>query len=73
MPEWTSAKQVLYTLNTSDGKRVAMYMPNVCPAEDKPAQFVDSNLNRIRFTGYAYTNDVTTNDLTLSAFRMLSA
>lgn len=73
VPEWTSAKHVLYTLNTVDGKRVAIYLPNVCPAEDKPAQFVDNNLNRVRFTGYAYTNDVTTNDLTLSAFRMLSA
>jgi hypothetical protein len=73
VPSWTNPKTLVYTLNTVDGKRVAIAMPNVCPAEDVPAQFVDSNLNRIRFTGYAYTNDVTTNDLTLSAFRMLSA
>jgi hypothetical protein len=73
VPNWENPKHVLYTLNTTDGKRVAIYLPNVCPAEDRPAQFVDSNLNRIRFTGYAYTNDVTTNDLTLSAIRILSA
>jgi hypothetical protein len=73
VPNWTNPKTLVYTLNTTDGKRVAMGLPNVCPAEDVPAQFVDGNLNRIRFTGYAYTNDVTTNDLTLSAFRMLSA
>lgn len=73
VPEWTAAKHILWTGNTVDGKRVAMYFPNVCPADDKPAQFVDQNLNRVRFTGYAYTNDVTTNDLTLSNFRMLLA
>lgn len=73
VPNWTSAKQVTCTLNTSDGKRVAIDMPNVCPAEDVPAQFVDGNLNRIRFTGYAYTNDVTTSALTLSAVRVLFA
>jgi hypothetical protein len=73
VPEWTSAKHVLYTAGTIDGKRFACYMPNVCPADNKPVQFVDQNLNRIRFTGYAYTNDVTTNELTLSNIRWLYA
>jgi hypothetical protein len=73
LPEWTSAKHVLWSNCPADGKRIAAYFPNVCPAENKPVQFVDQNLNRLRFTGYAYTNDVTTNDLTLSCMRWLFA
>jgi hypothetical protein len=73
VPSWTTARHILLTLSTVDGKRVAFYWPNVCPAETLPVQIIDQNLNRIRFTGMAYTNDVTTNALTLSAWRALFA
>lgn len=73
VPEWTAAKHVLLSHSLSNGSRLAFYWPNVCPSDNKPVQFVDQNLNRLRFTGMAYTNTVTTSALTLSAFRMLSA
>jgi hypothetical protein len=73
LPNWTTAKHVLYTLNTTDGKMVAFYLPNVCPADPTPVQFADQNLNRLRFTGKPYTSSTTTSDLTLSRFRMLLA
>jgi hypothetical protein len=73
VPEWTTAKHVLYTLNSTNGKSVGFYFPNVCPADPKPVQFADQNLNRLRFTGKPYTSSTTTSDLTLSRFRMLLA
>jgi hypothetical protein len=73
LPNWVTAKHVLYTLNATNGKCVAFYFPNVCPADPKPVQFADQNLNRLRFTGKPYTSSTTTSDLTLSRFRMLLA
>lgn len=73
LPGWETAKHVLLTLSIADGSRVALYFPNVCPADPTPVQFADQNLNRIRFTGMCHTGSTTTNDLTLSAWRMLFA
>lgn len=68
----TNRKHVLWTGSTSDGSRVAMYFPNVC-ISNVATQRVDQNLNRLTIEGMAHTSSVTTNDLTLSAFRMLFA
>lgn len=65
----TNKKHVMYTSSTGAGSRIAIYMPNVCP-DTVAIQKVDSNLNRVTFTGMAYTGTTTTNDLTLSAFRL---
>ena len=73
LPNWETQKHVGLTLAPADGARVAMYWPNVCPADPTPVQFADQNLNRIRFTGMCHTGSTTTNDLTMSAWRMLFA
>jgi hypothetical protein len=73
LPNWETAKHVLCTLSVGDGSRVAFYWPNVCPADPTPVQFSDQNLNRIRFTGMCHTGTTTTNDVTLSPWRMLMA
>lgn len=55
--------------NTSNGKRVSLYMPNVCMT-DKPVQFMEGGINRERITVRAYTGTVTTSALTQSALRI---
>ena len=68
----TSSKHILLTCSTADGSRIAMYFPKVCP-DVVAIQKMDQNLNRVTFSGMAYSSAVTTSDLTLSAWRMLSA
>lgn len=65
----TNKKHLLWTSATAAGSRIAIYLPNVC-ISNVALQKVDQNLNRLSCEGMAYTGPTTTNDLTLSAFRM---
>ena len=65
----TTNYHALYTLNTTAGARVAMYFPKLC-VTNVPVQFDDGGINRMKVECAAYTGGTTTNDLTLSAFRM---
>jgi hypothetical protein len=65
----TTSKHMLYTSATAAGARFGIYMPKVC-IDSVAVQKVDQNLNRLTCSGMAYTGTTTTNDLTLSAFRM---
>jgi hypothetical protein len=65
----TNKKHLMYTSSTAAGSRIAIYMPNVC-ITNVAVQKVDGNLNRLTTEGVAYTGPTTTNDLTLSAFRL---
>jgi hypothetical protein len=68
----TNKKHLMYTSSTAAGSRIAIYLPQVC-ITNVAIQKVDQNLNRLTTTGMAYTGPTTTNDLTLSAFRMAFA
>jgi hypothetical protein len=65
----TANKHLLYTSSTAAGSRIAIYLPKVC-ISNVALQKIDQNLNRLTCEGMAYTSGTTTNDLTLSAFRM---
>ena len=65
-------KHILWTSATVAGARIAIYLPRVC-VTNVATQKVDQNLNRLSCDGMAYTSTTTTNDLTLSAFRMAFA
>ena len=67
----TTFHHALYTLNVADGKSVLFYWPKLEVCGARPVQKIDANVNRYEVTAYAYTGQVTTNDLTLSAYRML--
>lgn len=68
----TNKKHALLTLSTGDGSRVAMYWPNLC-VSTVPNQIDNNGLNGIRIDYEAYSGSTTTNDLTMSAWRMLFA
>lgn len=68
----TTRKHMLYTSSTAAGSRLAMYFPNLA-ISNVAIQKVDQNLNRLTCEAMAYTGPTTTNDLTLSAFRMAFA
>jgi hypothetical protein len=65
----TTKKHALYTSATAAGARIAIYLPNIC-ITNVATQKIDGNLNRLSCEGMAYTGTTTTNDLTLSAFRL---
>lgn len=65
-------KHLLWTSATTAGARIAMYMPRVAVSV-VATQKIDQNLNRLTCEGMAYTGGTTTNDLTLSAWRMAFA
>jgi hypothetical protein len=66
----TTGKHILITLNTVAGKRVGIYFPRVFFRGDRPVQFNDGGVNRMRITGTAHTGPTTTNNLTASAMRI---
>jgi len=68
----TTRKHMLYTSSTAAGSRIAMYFPNLA-ISNVAIQKVDQNLNRLTCEAMAYTGPTTTNDLTLSSFRMAFA
>jgi hypothetical protein len=65
----TTAKHILYTSATAAGSRIAIYLPKV-NVTNVAVQKADGNLNRLSCEGMAVTSGTTTNDLTLSAFRL---
>ncbi len=64
----TTFKQVMATFSTAAGSAFGAYFPRVCVTE-VPIQYTENNVNRLRFTGMAYSSTTTTTDLTLSAAR----
>ncbi len=68
----TTNKHVLYTVSTGIGSRIAFYAPAVA-ANTVAIQKIDKNINRVTFSGKAYTGGTTTTDLTASALRMAFA
>lgn len=65
----TTLKHILYSSGATIGARIAIYMPRVA-VTNVAIQKVDQNLNRLTCEGMAYTGTTTTNDLTLSFFRL---
>lgn len=56
-----------WTGSTTDGSAIGFKSPYFCPSGDKPQQFDDGGINRIRIVGQAYTGGTTTSALTLAA------
>lgn len=63
----TTSKVVCWTGSTADGSALGFLMRSVC-ISNIPIQMIDTQLNRLKIDGYAYTGAVTTNDLTLTSF-----
>lgn len=75
LPGWATSstpKHACVTLNPTAQKAVGFYAPNLC-TDTVPIQFNDGGINRLKFTGKAYTGTDTTSDLSLSATRMAFA
>lgn len=68
-----AAQHALYTMSTGDGRALAFYWPNLRQMEQKPSQFDDGGLWRMRLKFEATTGTDTTSDLTLSPWRMAMA
>jgi hypothetical protein len=62
-------RQVMYSMNTGDGRSCAMYFPN-CAQIDKPTQFDDGGVLRKRLRLEPQTGTVTTTDLDMSPWRL---
>lgn len=58
---------LVWTGSTTDGSAIGFKCPYFCPSNDKPQQFNDGGINRIKITGMAYTGGTTTSALTLAA------
>jgi hypothetical protein len=69
----TTGKHILISLSTFNGKRVGLYFPKVFFRNDRPVQFNDGGVNRLRVTGEAHTGPTNTSNLTLSAMRIALA
>jgi hypothetical protein len=63
-------KHLLYTISSAAGSALGMYFARLCYDGPRPTQVANDNRNAVRIALKAYTNPVTTDDLTLSAFRM---
>ena len=66
----TTSKHVMYTLNTTDGKAIGFYFPNVRISGARPFQMIDNGINRLEIEGSCHASATTTSDLTLSAMRI---
>ena len=67
----TTHKQFLWTLNSTPGAAVAIYLPRAYPVGMRPSGVVDSNgLNYVTATFRGRESATTTNELTRSAFRI---
>lgn len=65
----TNQQHILYGLGPTEQKSVAFYWPNVF-TDEVGIQFMDGNINRIRYSGRAGTGTTNTTELTSSAQRM---
>jgi hypothetical protein len=65
----TNQQHILYGLNPTEQKSIAFYWPNVF-TDDVAIQFMDGNVNRLRYSGRAGTGTTLTSELTMSAQRM---
>lgn len=63
-------RHLLYTLSAADGTSVAIYLPWIVPAGDKPTQMDMDGLNRVRCSFRAGTDVSKATDLARSAFRI---
>lgn len=68
-----SEKHALLTLNSSNGKCVAVYLPRLCYSGNKPTQMDGDGINRQTLEFAAYESGSGSTDLQTSAFRMLLA
>ena len=62
-----TGQHILITLNAVATKAVGFYFPRWYPRGDRPVQFNDGGVNRLRITGDAVTGPTATTDLTASA------
>lgn len=65
----TTFKHLMATYSTAIGSRVGMYFPRLA-VTNVPIQRDDGGINRVMIEAEAQVSTTTTNDLTLSAFRM---
>lgn len=65
------AKHLLYTLNSANGKSVAMYFPNLLWTGNRPTQVDLDSVNRVQCEFMAHAAQSGATDLLRSAFRML--
>lgn len=65
------AKHLLYTLNSQNGKSVAMYFPNLHWSGNRPTQMDMDGINRVQCEFMAHAADAGATDMLRSAFRML--
>ena len=61
-------QQIMVTLSTEDGSAVALWFPNCRPMGQRPVQFDDNGINRIRIELEAHTSQDSTTALTHAAF-----
>lgn len=69
-PNSITMRHILYTMNTVDGRALALYLPNARPIGQVPSQSRFNDMNTVTLQFEALTNTVTTNALTLSAWRL---
>jgi hypothetical protein len=65
-----AAQHALYTMSTVDGRSLALYWPNLRQTEQRPTQFDDGGILRMRLKFEATTGATTTTDLTMSPWRL---
>ena len=63
-------QHILYSMNVSDGRAMALYFPKCKWIAEKPVQMNDSGVNRKKLKFEALTGPTTTTDLTLSPWRL---
>jgi hypothetical protein len=69
-PNSVTAREILYTANPIDGRALAIYAPNAKPCGVVPSQGSIDGMNYVRAAFQAMTNTDTTNELTLSPWRI---
>lgn len=65
-----TARQVCWTIAATDGRALAFYMPDAIPVGERPKQIDVNGLNYVRMMLRGRTNTVTTNEKTLSNWRL---
>lgn len=63
-------KHILYTISATDGRAVAVYLPNAKSVGERPRQSDVQGLNRVQVQVKALTGATTSTALTLSNFRL---
>jgi len=70
--DWTNstAKHGLLTVSSGTGSALAFYFPKMFPSGNKPVQFDDGSINRVRYTYTCHGDETRATDLLASCMRI---